>query len=222
MTQVEGLIGVDKSVIHLDLYRNVKLLAELLDNEIEWPKTPEQVILVAYNDTFTSCIIVDCMDIGLKKRNVWYRFIYKSWKTNAGYRNLLAVDCKGEIRACVSIPAGFNNDQFVLCISDFMHQGALAAGHSIMGDGAFTGSADFPVEKPFSKPQVEKNPLLSLYNEKLREKRNIVERVNGIVKMQWRILRQQYPFQPTSFPLVFRVLCMLTNRYFRIYDCYPQ
>ena len=93
----------------------------------------------------------------------------------------------------------------------------LAQGHSVMGDGAFTGTEDFPVDKPFTKPQLETNPALTVYNDALAKYRNIVERVNGIVKMQFKILRQLYPYHPLTFPAVFRLCCLLTNRYFRLY-----
>ncbi len=50
--------------------------------------------------------------------------------------------------------------------------------------------------------------------------KNIVERINGIVCEQWQILQKEFEYRPSFFPLVFRLCCMLTNRYFRLYG-YP-
>lgn len=221
LIQAEALCGIDKSLIYMDVWRNCMIINDVLDFEMKWPEDDEQLILVGMNDTFDSCIVIDCMDVVLKKRKDWFRFAFKSWKTGAGYRNMLAVDNKGEIRACLSIPAGTNNDQWVLKICDFFKKDSLAPGTSCLGDGAFTGNADFPVDKPFTKPQVRSQPDLQYYNDALAKSRNIVERVNGIVKMQWSILQQPYPFMTSSFPLVFRACCLLTNRFFRLYG-YPQ
>eukprot|EP00483_Globobulimina_turgida_P004487 UN04496 len=163
------------------------------------------------------------MDIKLKKHTKdWYNFIYKSWKVGSGYRNLLAVDNKGEIRDCTSIPAGFTNDQFVLAAASFFRKNALLEGTTALGDGGFFGNSDFPMDTPFKKPQVaaDNTGALRIYNHAISVHKNIVERINGILKMQWRILRTEFPYRPSFFPLVFRCCCILTNRYFRLYG-YP-
>ena len=51
--QIEGLLGIDHSLIYLDLFRNVKLLLKHLDHEMSWPSHEEQLILVGFNDTFS-------------------------------------------------------------------------------------------------------------------------------------------------------------------------
>ena len=219
--QAEAMCGIDKSLIYIDLYRNCRIMNQVLDKEMCWPSHEEQLLLLGMNDTFDSCIIIDCMDCKLKTRSQWLRYLYVSWKTGVGYRNMLAVDLRGQIRACLSIPAGFNNDQWVLTVCNFFRKGSLVDGTTCMGDGAFTGNEDFRVDKPWTRAQVRSNPALQRYNDALAQKRNIVERVNGIVKMQWTILREAFPFEPCFFPMVFRVCCLLTNRYFRLYG-YPQ
>ena len=98
LSDAEALCGIDKSLIYIDLHRNCEILATVLDSEMEWPSHEEQLILIGVNDEFDSCIIIDAMDIKLKTTTDWLRYIYSSWKTGAAYRNLLAVDSKGEIR----------------------------------------------------------------------------------------------------------------------------
>ncbi len=72
---------------------------------------------------------------------------------------------------------------------------------------------------PWRRQQVDADTTgaLKVYNRAVSKHKNIVERVNGILKMQWRILRTEFAFRPSFFPLVFRVCCILTNRFFRLY-----
>ncbi len=95
LIQAEATCGIDDSLIHIDLYRNVRILAEQLEYEISWPSHEEQLILIGLNQDFDSCLIIDCMDIKLTNHTQdWYNFIYNSWKVEHGYRNLLVVDTK--------------------------------------------------------------------------------------------------------------------------------
>ena len=221
LKEAEGTCAIDDALIHLDVHRNVRIINQLLEYEIAWPTHEEQLILIGLNDSFDSCLILDCMDIAIQKHpSDWYDFIYKSWKVDHGYRNLLVVDLKGEIRAVTSMPAGFTNDQFVLNVSNFFRAGSLAPNTSALSDGGFTGSSDFPIDRPFTRPQRDKNAWLIHYNREVSKHKNTVERVNGIVKMQWDILQKEFKYQPTFFPAVFRCCCILTNRYFRLYG-YP-
>merc|ERR1712228_79771 len=176
-----------------------------------------QLILINLNNDFESCIVLDCVDIKQQKHySDWLNYIYRSWKAGQGWRNLIAVDLKGEIRAVTSLPCGFTNDQFVLAASDFFKAGTLAPGTTAMGDGGFTGNNDFPIDRPFNKVQVKKNPLLKPYNKALSKQKNIVERIIGILLEQFQLLQNEYRYRPSFFPLLFRVCCMLTNRHFRL------
>ena len=217
----EGICGIDDALIHLDVHRNVSIINRVLAYEINWPSHEEQLILVGLCDAFDSCLVLDCMDISIRKRpSDWYHWIYKSWKVGHGFRNLLVVDLKGEIRAVTTIPAGFTNDQFVLTVSNFFRAGMLAPNTTALSDGAFTGNNDFPIDRPFTRPQREINQWLIHYNREVSKWKNIVERVNGIVKMQWEILQKEFKYDPSFFPAVFLCCCILTNRYFRL-NGYP-
>ena len=221
LLQTEQLCGIDQSLIHIDVYRNCGIINEILDYEISWPSKEEQLFLVQLNPDFNSCIVVDCMDIATRiSYTDWYNFLYKSWKVKQGYRNLLAVDLKGEIRGVTSIPCGYNNDQFVLWISKFFRKGSLAECTTALGDGGFTGDQDFRMDRPFTIPQLRMREELKEYNRLLNKHKCIVERVNGILKMQWRVFQKKWVYTPTFFPAAFRTCCILTNRYFRLYG-YP-
>ena len=76
------------------------------------------------------------------------------------------------------------------------------------------------MERPFTRRQRRDHPWLIDYNRALSEHKNTLERVNGIVKMQWEILQTPFKYQPSFFPAMFRCCCILTNRYFRLYG-YP-
>lgn len=219
--QAEGSCAIDEALIDIDVHRNVDIINNVLDYEMQWPSHEEQLYLVQVNPEFNSCLIIDCMDCKIQKcSSDWYGFIFKSWKVGQGYRNLLVVDNKGEIRAATSIPAGFNNDQTVLRICNFFRKGSLAPNTTAFGDGAFTGNSDFPIDTPFNKPQQKLNPWLKHYNRAISKHKNIVEHVNGILTMQWGILQKPFKYSPSFFPAVFRCCCLLTNRYFRLYG-YP-
>ena len=221
LLQREAHCGIDDSLIHIDLYRNVEILVKQLEDEIYWPSHNEQVILIGLNEDFESCLIIDCMDIPLATNTKdWYRFIFKSWKCGEGYRNLLVVDVRGMIRAVLSIPSGFNNDQAVLKTAEFFRRGSLLPGSSALGDGGFWGSDEFPIDRPWTAPQTKSNPDLKHYNRAVSKHKNIVERVNGIVTGSFRILKKDFPYRPSFFPIVFLLCCQLTNRYFRLYG-YP-
>ena len=217
----EVACGMDDSLIHIDVRRNVHIINKVCEKEISWPSHQEQLYLIGLNDTFDSCMIIDAMDIKLKKHRAdWYHWIYASWKCKSGYRNLLVVDTKGEIRKVISVPAGYNNDQFILTIADFFRGESLLPGTTALSDSGFTGKDGFPIDKPFTKPQIQLNPWLKQYNYQVSKHKNIVECVNGIVKMQWQILQKPFEYSPSFFPAAFRCCCILTNRYFRLYG-YP-
>lgn len=221
LVEAEDTCLIDDSLIHIDVHRNIHLINRLLAYEISWPSHEEQLLLIGMNDTFDSCLLIDCMDIQIQKHPAdWYNFIFKSWKVGNAYRNLLVVDLRGMIRAVTSVGAGYTNDQFVLAVSNFFRQGSLAPNTSALSDGGFTGSADFPIDRPFTRAQRAINPWLIHYNQAVSKHKNTVERVNGIVKMQWEILQKPFQYQPSFFPAVFRCCCILTNRYFRLYG-YP-
>ena len=214
----EVFCGIDDSLIGIDVRRNVHIINKVFEYEIELPSHQEQLFLIGLNDTFDSCMVIDAMDIKIKKHRAdWYHWIFASWKCKAAYRNLLVVDVKGEIREVMSIPAGFNNDQFAMTVSRFFRGETLAPGTSVLSDSGFTGNSQFPIDRPFTKPQLQLNPWLRQYNYQVSKHKNIVECVNGIVKMQWGILQKPFEYSPSFFPAVFRCCCILTNRYFRLY-----
>ena len=214
LRQTELTCSMDNSLIHIDIRRNVHIINNILDYEISMPSHQEQLYLLGLNDDFNGCIVIDATDIPIKKQTGdYYNWIYKSWKVKTGFRNLVIVDIKGEIRDCLSVPAGYNNDQAVLKMWRFF-RGDTYPGSTALSDSGFTGLDGFMIDKPFNKPQRTINPY------GVSKNKNIVECVIGIVKMQWGILRKPFEYSPSFFPAVFRCCCILTNRYFRLYG-YP-
>ena len=64
-----------------------------MDYEIKWPTHEEQLLLIGMNDTFESCLLIDCMDIEIQKHPAdWYNY-FKSWKKDCVF-NLFVVDLK--------------------------------------------------------------------------------------------------------------------------------
>ena len=217
----ESVVKIDNALICTDFKRNLQLLCEVLEGEMQWPSANERLILCGFDDYFNSPVMLDCTDCKLMQshKKEWADMCY-SWKCKQGYRNMVVCDNKGEIRACASAPAGWNNDQFILRCCHFFQHGSLSPGEHALGDGAFHGNLDFPMHTPFTRPQVQATPWLEPYNKCLAERRQLIERINGILKAEFQILSKPFRWDKSLFPLVFRVCCLLLNRMFRLYG-YP-
>lgn len=217
----EGLSKVDDALIYLDFEHNLKVLEKVLDYEMQWPDANERMLLCNLCENFNAPILLDCTDCKLLQTNdpICNEMFY-SWKCTQAWRNMIVCDTKGEIRATASVPAGWANDQTLLRCCEFFQNGRLSPHETCLGDGGFTGNNNFPIDRPFTEPQVANNPRLEAYNRALRDFRRLIERINGILKAMFRILHIEFRMKRHLFPLVFKVCCLLLNRYFRLYG-YP-
>ena len=214
-------LKIDDSLIKLDFERNLTLMNRIFDYEMSWPNAQERMFLCLLNDDFESPILLDCTDCKLLQshdRNT--ARMYYSWKCKQAYRNMIVCDNKGEIRAVASAPAGWNNDQSLLRLCDFFNTGFLSPNESAIGDGAFTGNQDFQIDRPFTQPQLANDPTLLSYNQAIAKYRQLIERINGSLKQMFKILSHEFKMRRHLFPLVFRVCCLMLNRYGRLYG-YP-
>ena len=218
---VESIIKVDDALIAMDFKRNLLILEQVLRDEMKWPTAQERAILCGFTDYFNAPLLLDCTDCQFMQshNNEWSDMLY-SWKCTQGFRNMVVIDPKGEIRAVASAPAGWNNDQIFLQCCNFFKRGSLSNNEFALADGGFTGDDDFPIHRPFTRAQRRGNEWMVQYNIELAKHRRIIECVNGILKKKFKILEYPFRWDKKLFPLVFRVCCLIVNRRFRLYG-YP-